>query len=347
MLAFQLVSAHTTDLREVAVPDPGPGEVLVKVGAAGACHSDLHLVHAPAEALAAFPLPFTLGHENAGWVEATGPGVVGWERGEPVAIYGIVGCRRCQACLAGRDNECRTVPPGGIGLGRDGGMASYVSVPAQQLVPIGDLDVTQAAPLTDAGLTPYHAIRVSQNALGPGSTCVVIGVGGLGHMAVQILAAITAARIIAVDVEERQLALAQEVGAHETVRSDADAAAAIRELVGPPPGGADVVLDCVSVDPTLALGAAVISTGGWLMLVGLGGGTLPLTVGIAPTIPLEARLVIPFWGTRAELVEVVALARAGLISAHVERFGLADASTAYERLERGQLAGRAVVIPDG
>jgi propanol-preferring alcohol dehydrogenase len=317
----------------------------VKIGAAGACHSDLHLVHAPAEALEAFPVPFTLGHENAGWVKATGPGVHGWEPGEPVAIYGIVGCGRCQACLAGRDNECRIVPAGGIGLGRDGGMASYVSVPAQQLVAIGDLDVTQAAPLTDAGLTPYHAIVVSRDALGPGSTCVVIGVGGLGHMAVQILAAITATRIIAVDVEERQLALAKEVGADETVRSDADAAAAIRELVGPPPGGADVVIDCVSVDPTLRLGAEVVSTGGWLMLVGLGGGTLPLAVGLAPTIPLETRLVIPFWGTRAELVEVIALAREGLISAHVERFGLSDAATAYERLERGQLRGRAVVIP--
>jgi propanol-preferring alcohol dehydrogenase len=345
MQAFQLVSAGTTELREVPVPEPGPGEVLVKVGAAGACHSDLHLMHAPAEAVEAFPVPFTLGHENAGWVEALGPGVGGWEPGEPVAIYGIVGCGRCRSCLAGRPNACLTVPPGGIGLSRDGGMASHVSVPAEQLVPIGDLDVTQAAPLTDAGLTPYHAIRVSRDGLGPGSTCVVIGVGGLGHMAIQILSALTAARIIAVDVDERQLSMAQEVGAHETVRSDAEAAAAIRELVGPPPGGADVVLDNVSVDPTLQLGASVIATGGWLMLVGLGGGTLPLTVGLAPTIPLEARLTIPFWGTRAELVEVVALARAGLISAHVERFELADAATAYERLEGGELAGRAVVIP--
>jgi propanol-preferring alcohol dehydrogenase len=124
-----------------------------------------------------------------------GPGVTGFERSEAVAIYGIVGCGTCIACLAGRDNECRRIPPGGIGLSRDGGMAEFVVVPARQLIPIGDLDVAQAAPLTDAGLTPYHAINVTRHNLRPGSACVVIGVGGLGHLAVQILAATTASRI--------------------------------------------------------------------------------------------------------------------------------------------------------
>ena len=225
-------------------------------------------------------------------------------------------------------------------------MAPLVSVPARQLIPIGELDVTQAAPLTDAGLTPYHAIQLSRDALNPGSTCVVIGVGGLGHLAVQILAATTSVTVIAVDLEERHLELARELGAHHAVRSDEDAPEAIRAIVGPPPGGADAVLDFVSVDATLKLGAGVVSTGGRLTLVGLGGGVLPVNVGIAPTIPLEARLVIPFWGTRAELVEVIALARAGSISAHVERFGLAHAPEAYDRLRRGKIDGRAVVVPE-
>lgn len=345
MRAFQLVSAGRTELREVPQPDPPPGEVLVRVGAAGACHSDLHLMDAPAEALEAFPLPFTLGHENAGWVEALGAGVEGFERGEPVAVYGIIGCGRCQACLRGRDNECRNVPPSGIGLGRDGGMAPFVSVPARQLISIGDLDVTQAAPLTDAGLTPYHAVELSRDALRPGSTCVVIGVGGLGHLALQILAATTNVQIVAVDVEQRRLALAQTLGAHHAVKSDAEAAQAIRELVGQPPSGADVVLDFVALDATLKLGAEVVSAGGRLTVVGLGGGTLPLTVSIAPAIPMEARLVIPFWGTRAELVEVISLARAGLISAHIERFSLDNAPAGYEKLHRGEVEGRAIVIP--
>jgi propanol-preferring alcohol dehydrogenase len=343
--AFQLSAAQIAEFREVPQPGPQPGEVLVKVGAAGACHSDLHLMEAPAEALEGFPLPFTLGHENAGWVEALGAGVEGFEQGEPVAVYGIIGCGRCQACLRGRDNECRNVPPSGIGIGRDGGMAPFVSVPARQLIPIGDLDVTQAAPLTDAGLTPYHAIEISRDALRPGATCVVIGIGGLGHMALQILAATSKVQVVAVDVDESRLKLAETLGAHRAVRSDADAARTIRELVGPPPGGADVVLDFVARDASLKLGVEVVSIGGRLTVVGLGGGTLPLTVSIAPTIPFEARWVTPFWGTRAELVEVIALARAGLISAHVERFELDEAPAAYEKLHRGEVEGRAVVVP--
>src|ERR671925_172529 len=145
MQAFRLTGPHRTELQTVPDPEPQAGEVLVRVGAAGACHSDLHVIDAP-DALG-MPIPLTLGHENAGWIEALGPGVTGFERGEAVAIYGIVGCGTCVACLAGRDNECRTIPPGGIGLGRDGGMAEFVVVPARQLIPIGDLDVAQAAPL--------------------------------------------------------------------------------------------------------------------------------------------------------------------------------------------------------
>jgi propanol-preferring alcohol dehydrogenase len=314
--------------------------VLVRVGAAGVCHSDLHIIDAP-DALG-MPMPLTLGHENAGWVEALGPGATGFERGEAVAIYGIVGCGTCVACLAGRDNECRRVAPGGVGLSRDGGMAEYVVVPARQLIPIGDLDVAQAAPLTDAGLTPYHAINLTRRNLRPNSTCVVIGVGGLGHLAVQILAATTASRIIAVDVREESLQLARELGAHDGVRSDRQAAARIREIVGPSPGGADVVLDFVGAPATLDLARAVVTTGGDVAIVGLAGGSLP--VGFA-ALPFEARVTMTFWGTRAELAEVIALARAGRIRTHVERFPLQEVQQAYDSLRAGRLQGRAVVMP--
>lgn len=340
MQSFRLVAPHTTELRAIPQPEPRAGEVLVKVGAAGACHSDLHIIDA-ADALG-MPIPVTLGHENAGWVEALGAGVAGFERGQPVAIYGIVGCGSCIACLAGRDNECRRVPAGGIGLTRDGGMAEYVAVPARQLVPIGDLDVLQAAPLTDAGLTPYHAVNVTRRGLRPSSTCVVIGVGGLGHMAVQILAATTASRIIAVDIRDDALKLAREVGAHHALRSDADTPRQIRELVGPAPGGADVVLDFVGAPTTVEIARAVVSTGGDIAIVGLAGGSLPVGFG---TVPWDTRVIVPFWGTKAELAEVIALARAGRITAHVERFTLADAAAAYDKLRAGHVQGRAVIVP--
>jgi propanol-preferring alcohol dehydrogenase len=340
MQAFRLIAPHVTELRSEAQPDPGPGEVLVRVGAAGACHSDLHVIDSP-DALG-MPLPFTLGHENAGWVEALGQGVTGFERGEAVAVYGIVACGRCVACLEGRDNECRRVPAAGIGLGRDGGMAEFLVVPARLLLSIGELDVAQAAPLTDAGLTPYHAINVTRRGLRPSSTCVVIGVGGLGHMAVQILAATTASKIVAVDVRNEALELAREVGAHHAFRSDAETAVRIRELVGPPPGGADVVLDFVGAQGTVDLARGVVTTGGDIAIVGLAGGALPVGFG---TLPFEVRVTVPFWGTRAELAEVIVLARGGRITAHVERFPLSEAGKAYETLRAGKVRGRAVVIP--
>jgi propanol-preferring alcohol dehydrogenase len=345
MRAFRLTAPHKTALTTTSQPEPAPGEVLVKVGAAGVCHSDLHIIDAPADA--GFPMPLTLGHENAGWVEAVGRGVTGWTRGEPVAVYGISGCGQCHACLLGRENACQVNRIGGPGFTRDGGMAEYVSVPARQLVRIGDLDVTLAAPLTDAGLTPYHAIQLSRDLLRPGATCVVIGVGGLGHMAIQILAATTATRIIAVDVKDEALELAKRLGAHEAIRSDADAAAQIRALVGPAPSGAEVVIDCVCATPTLTLGASVVATGGRLTLLGLGGGSLQLTPTTAgwTGVPVETHLVMPFYGTRAELAEVIALAQAGLISAHIETFPLGNAPVAYERLQAGKLQGRAVILP--
>jgi propanol-preferring alcohol dehydrogenase len=340
MQSFRLVAPHTTELRSIPSPEAGAGEVLIRVGAAGACHSDLHIIDAP-DALG-MPIPLTLGHENAGWIETLGPGVSGFERGQAVAVYGIVGCGRCLACFAGRDNECRNVSPGGIGLSRDGGMADFVVVPARQLVPIEELDVAQAAPLTDAALTPYHAINLTRRGLRPGAVCVVIGVGGLGHMAVQILAATTAVTIIAVDTRDDALRLAREVGAHHAIRSDGDAVAHIREIVGPVPGGADVVLDCVGAPATADVSRAVVSTGGDIAVIGLAGGAVPVGFG---TLPLEVRVTVPFWGTKAELAEVIALARAGRIGAHIERFSLAEAPLAYDKLRAGQIQGRAVIVP--
>jgi len=344
--AYQLTAWQSEpEMREVEVPEPGPGQVLVKVGGAGACHSDLHLMEWP-EGTLAFDLPFTLGHENAGWVEGLGPGVEGLEVGEPVAVYGPWGCGRCRACRLSAENYCERqaeIGAFGGGLGLDGGMAEYMLVPNPRLLlPLGDLDPREAAPLSDAALTPYHAIKRSLHLLVPGSTAVVIGVGGLGHMGVQILRALSPARIVAVDTSAEKLKLAREVGADEALAPGEGTAEAIRKLTDGL--GAELVLDMVGAEETLALAAAVARFESHVTMVGLAGGTYAFGFG---TLPFEAQLTLPYWGTAVELMEVLELAKAGKIRAHVERFSLEEAPRAYARMREGKLDGRAVICPHG
>jgi propanol-preferring alcohol dehydrogenase len=335
---------HDPEFVQVDEPDPGPGQVVVRVGGAGACHSDLHLMHDFEAGMLPFDPPFTLGHENAGWVHALGAGVEGLEEGQPVAVYGPWGCGTCSRCLRGSENYCARQaerPTFGPGLGNDGGMAPLLLVPdPRHLVPLDRLDPVDAAPLTDAGLTPYHAIARSRDLLVPGSTAVMIGIGGLGHLGVQILAATTSARVIAVDARERARQLAKSSGADHVVAPGPDAAAEIRELTRG--AGADLVVDCVGNDETLALAVAVSRTLGQVTIVGLGGGSLP--VGFF-TVPYEASITTTYWGSIPELAEVVALGEAGLIRAEVERFSLAAAPEAYRRMAAGELDGRAVISP--
>ena len=334
-------------LRDVPVPEPGHDEVLVQVGGAGACHSDLHLVHEFVDGMLPWAPPFTLGHENAGWVHTVGRGVTGLEPGQPVAVVGAWGCGTCPHCRDGRETLCdwpglAPVPGGGGGLGLDGGMAEYLLVKgARHLVPLPDgLDPVHAAPLTDAGLTPYHAVRRSSDKLVPGSTAVVIGVGGLGHLAVQVLSATSAAQVVAVDPRDTARDLAKRCGADVVLPPGPETATAIREVAHGL--GADVVLDFVGSDETLALAAASVRSLGDLTIVGLGGGTLPLSFF---GLPYEASVQTTYWGDRAELVEVLDLAARGLLHAEISRFGLDEAEAAYRQLAIGAVDGRAVVVP--
>lgn len=349
MRAYQLTAWQAPpEIREVEVPEPGPGEVVVKIGGAGACHSDLHLMEWPEGALP-FALPFTLGHENAGWVEATGAGVAGLDPGLPVAIYGPWGCGKCVACRESSENYCERqseIGAFGGGLGRDGGMADYMLVPSPRLLlPLGELDPRDAAPLGDAALTPYHAIKRALPRLGPGSSAVVIGVGGLGHMAVQLLAALTPARILAVDTNETHLALALDAGAERAFPAGPDASAQLRAATRGALG-AQLVLDVVGSEETLALAASVVAVRGSLTVLGLAGGSLPWQA-MGGALPWEAELTSTYWGSAVELAEVLELARDGRISVHVERFGLDDVEDAYAAMREGRLSGRAVVCPHG
>ena len=345
MDAVQLTQwKHDPEVRDVPQPDPGPGEVLLKVGGAGMCHSDLHLIHDFEAGMVPFEPPFTLGHENAGWVEALGAGVSGLEVGQPVALYGPTGCGRCHRCVQGMQNYCERqaeLTSMAAGLGEDGGMAPYMLVrDSHRLLALGDLDPVQAAPLTDAGLTPYHAIKRSLGLLVPGSTAVVIGVGGLGYMGVQILDALTPATVIAVDTRRSALDMAASSGALHTLVPGESTAAEITELTRGK--GADVVLDFVGNETTMQLAVASGRQLGHITIVGIGGGTYPFGFFSAP---YEASLATTYWGSISELMEVLDLAERGLIRAEVERVSLADAPETYQRLARGEVNGRAVVVP--
>ena len=330
-------------IEDVPKPSPGPGQILVKIGGAGVCHSDLHVM----EEDLGFKPPFTLGHENAGWVAALGQGVTGFKEGDPVAVYGPWGCGRCHACQLSMENYCENwmqVEGFGGGLGLDGGMAEYMLVPsARLLVPLGDLSPTKAAPLSDAALTPYHAIKRALPNLNAESTAVVLGVGGLGHMAIQLLRVLAPLRIVAADVDDKKLEQAKTLGADHLVNnSNADEAAErIQEIAGR--RGAGLVLDCVGVQPTLDLGAKLLRRNSIWTVVGLGGGHHDFHHG---STPYGTLMSIPYWGSRAELIEVIAMARDGRIHPETTEFPLDQAVDVYGKLKAGQITGRAVLIPD-
>jgi propanol-preferring alcohol dehydrogenase len=332
-------------LADLERPVPRGTEVLVRVEAAGLCQSDVHVIDAAEGALPYRP-PFTLGHEVAGHVAALGPDAEGTAAGERVVVHGPWGCGNCTRCAAGRDNYCdrrSDLEWHGVGLGRDGGMAEYLVVPsARHLVPIGDLPAAQAAPLSDAGLTSYHALAGVRHALGEGSVALVIGVGGLGHLAVQMVRATTPSRVLAVDIREEAVELALRSGAHLGVPMRADTAKVLRAETGGV--GVDAVLDFVGNEATFALAVQLLRPGGELAVVGSGGGRL--TVRKPGFLPAGFRLSLPFWGTRPELAEVIALARAGSLHVQTEQFPLSAAPEAFGLLRRGRVHGRAVLLPD-
>lgn len=345
MRAIRLFSPNSEPaLVEIPTPAPGPGEVLLRVDAAGLCHSDLHLMEWP-EQVVPYELPFTLGHETAGTVAALGPGAHGVSEGDRVVAHARWGCGRCWACLQGMENRCEqsvgVLGADGAGVGRDGGLAEYMLVPsARYLVGIGELDPALAAPLSDAALTPYHAIKRVAPQLRPGATAVVIGVGGIGHMAVQLLRALTATRVVAVDLRDDALRLARAAGAETAVPALDLSPEQLRSEVGR--SGASVVLDCVASDATLGLAAGIVAVGGAIAYIGRAGGSLAVS---PARLPFECSVMLPSWGSLPELTEVVTLAQSGAIHVEVERIGLEQTVEAYRRLKRGEIRGRAVAVP--
>jgi propanol-preferring alcohol dehydrogenase len=325
------------EIAELPDPQVGPTDVLVRIAGAGVCHSDLHVIDGEVNVR---QRPITLGHENAGVVEAVGEQVSDLKPGDGVAVFGAWGCGTCAQCERGEDNLC--LKPVFPGVTVDGGWAEKLLVPhPRNLVPLDGLDPVIAAPLTDAALTPYRAVRKVQPKLGPGRTLAIIGVGGLGHMALQIVRALApATRVIAIDISAEKLAMARELGADHCVDARGEVGAAVKAATGG--AGADAVIDFVGNDPSLANAAASVAVSGKLVIVGIAGGTLPFSFW---KMPLECEVTTSIWGNRQELKEVLELARRGLIAPHIERQPLSAINDVIARLHAGQVRGRVVLTP--
>ncbi|MCT1805749.1 NAD(P)-dependent alcohol dehydrogenase [Corynebacterium sanguinis] len=346
MKAVRHIGYHTfPEFKDVDKPTPGPGEVLLKVAGAGACHSDVAIFNEFDEGLNPQMDPeFTLGHENTGWAEEPGEGVAGIELGAAYLVYGPVGCGICRACTRGQDTYCENAAEmdyAGIGLGRDGGMAEYVVVPARNLVPLGDADPINAAPLADAALTPYHAIKLALPHLnGGGKYALVIGLGGLGLIGVQILKALTGATIIATDMKEDAMAQAEKRGAIPVAGGEGQVER-IREITGG--NGVNAAFDFVGIGATVTTAMRSVARQGRVTIVGIGNQS-PYEWAFLST-PYEAELVNTYWGTVEELHEVVDMYKAGQIEPQVTTYPLDKALEAYQALVDGEISGRAVIVP--
>lgn len=332
-------------LAEVAVPEPGPGQVRLRVAGCGLCHSDVAMGAMPAEVgrSLGWTVPFTLGHETAGWVDALGPGVAGLAEGDAVALASPSSCGVCRWCRRGQENAC---PAGmvGRGYGRDGGLADFVIAddPGRSVFPLGSLDPLVAGPLTDAGATSHHAVHRVLPRLHADGTAVVLGLGGLGGFVVQLLRTLGPGRVVGVDPQPARRTAALALGAHHAIDGvDDESRNRLGALLGTDP--VDAVIDVVGSDATIALAASLVSPGGALAVVGAAGGTFrrPWFGGL----PRDAE-VFSFQGSDlADVRAVLALAADGRLKVATQSFTLHEAAAAYAALEDGSLQGRAVVRP--
>ncbi len=346
MRAFRMLKwQEPPELVEIDLPEPRPGEIRIKVAGNGVCQSDLHMPHLPPalEKFLGWKMPFTLGHEVGGWIDALGEGVGGFEAGQPVAVVSTRSCGRCLECGAGFDNAC-DLNKLGRGYGMNGGIADYMIVEhARPILPLERLDPRRAGPLTDAGSTSFHGVRRVTDRLGPGRTAFVIGAGGLGSFAIQYLKILTKARIVVADIAPDKRARALELGADECIDGGLDNVAA--ELLKQTEGrGADAVLDFVGTTATIATSIASLAKLGRYALIGAGEGKLeaPLMGALAGK---GASICSFVGGTAEDTRSAIDLAEQGLLRNDVEFFDIADSAKAFERLAAGTLSGRAVIVP--
>jgi NAD+-dependent secondary alcohol dehydrogenase Adh1 len=317
----------------------GPLDVIVKIGGAGVCRTDLHILEGQWADVQNPDLPYVIGHENAGWVHEVGEGVTNVAVGDTVILHPQPSCGLCLACRAGKDMQCENAFFPGLS-NNDGGMAEYLRTTARACVKLDpSTNPADVAALADAGITAYHAVRKALPLLLPGTTAVVQGAGGLGHIGIQCLAALTGARIIVVDKNPDALKLAGEIGGDETVLADGNHVAAVQDLTA---GGAQVVFDFVAEQGAEMDGWNMTAPDGSYYVIGYGG---ELRIPTLDIIATERNIVGNIVGTYTDLAQLMVLAQAGKVTLHTQQYPLDRAVDALHDLDAGKVRGRAILVP--
>jgi NAD+-dependent secondary alcohol dehydrogenase Adh1 len=334
--------AYHEDLKVEEIAEPkltGPLDVVVRIGAAGLCRTDLHIQEGQWAETAQVQLPYVPGHENAGWIQEIGSGVTNVAVGDTVIVHPFITCGLCRACRSGDDMHCEngSFP----GLNRDGGFAEYLQTSARSVVKLGEgLEPKDIAALADAGLTAIHAVKKAIPVLGSGTTAVVIGAGGLGHIGIQCLKALTATEVIVTDPSEKALELAREVGADHTVRVDGSHVEKVRELTDG--RGADAIIDFVGEKGAVEDGVAMVRDGGFFYVIGYGQNVNVPTIDI---ISREISFIGNLVGTYVDLEDLMTLTAQGKVTLHTSTYPLDAINDAMHDLDQGRLQGRGILIP--
>ena len=337
------VHAYHEDPKIDDIAEPtiqGPLDVIVKIGGAGVCRTDLHILEGQWDAAMSPNLPYVIGHENAGWIHEVGAGVTNVAVGDTVILHPLATCGLCRACRAGKDMQCSDNYFPGLS-NNDGGMAEYLRTSARSCVKLKPETKPQdVAALADAGITAYHAVRKAVPVLYPGTTAVVQGAGGLGHIGIQALAALTATRIVVVDKNPDALALAKEIGADETVVADGSHIDAVKDLTDGE--GAKVVFDFVAEGGAENDAWAMTAADGYQYVIGYGG---EVTIPTLDFVGGEKNIIGNIVGTYTDLSELMVLAQAGKVTLHTKQYALDAALDALHDLDAGRVRGRAILVP--
>jgi NAD+-dependent secondary alcohol dehydrogenase Adh1 len=337
------VHAYHSDPKVDDIPEPtiqGPLDVIVKIGGAGVCRTDLHILEGQWADAMNPELPYVIGHENAGWIHEVGAGVTNVAVGDTVILHPLATCGLCRACRAGKDMQCSNNYFPGLS-NNDGGMAEYLRTSARSCVKLKPATQPQdVAALADAGITAYHAVRKAVPVLYPGTTAVVQGAGGLGHIGIQALAALTATRIVVVDRNPDALALAKQIGADETVLADGSHIDAVKDLTDGE--GAKVVFDFVAEGGAENDAWAMTAPDGFLYVIGYGG---EVKIPTLDFVGGEKSIIGNIVGTYSDLSELMVLAQAGKVTLHTKQYPLDAALDALHDLDAGRVRGRAILVP--